>query len=60
VQYRIMGSRKHQLQAIRAGRGSLKRKPSDKPLSEDWAKYKREEKELEERKFQRLAALGKK
>ena len=45
---------------IHALRGSLKRKPGDKPFAEEWAEYTREEKELEERKFQRLAALGKK
>ena len=40
--------------------GVFKRKPADKPFAEWWADYKHEEKELEERKFQRLAALGKK
>lgn len=45
---------------IHSFRGSLKRQPGDKPFAEWWADYKREEKELEERKFQRLAALGKK
>jgi hypothetical protein len=40
--------------------GIFKRKPGEKPFAEEWAEYKREEKELEERKFQRLAALGKK
>lgn len=44
---------------IHSLRGSLKRKPGDKPFAEWWADHKREEKELEERKFQRLAALGK-
>ena len=45
---------------ISSARGSLKSKPGEKPFAEQWAEYKREEKELEERKFQRLAALGKK
>jgi hypothetical protein len=45
---------------IHSFRGSLKRKPGDKPFAEEWAENKRTEKELEERKFQRLAALGKK
>jgi hypothetical protein len=45
---------------IHSLRGSLKRKPGDKPFAEEWAEYKRTEKELEDRKFQRLAALGKK
>ena len=33
---------------IHALRGSLKRKPGDKPFAEQWAEYKREEMELEE------------
>ncbi len=45
---------------IHSFRGSLKRNLGDKPFAEEWAEYKREEKELEERKFQRLAALGNK
>ena len=45
---------------IHSLRGIFKRKLGDKPLAEWWADYKREEKELEERRFQRLAALGKK
>jgi hypothetical protein len=44
---------------IHALRGKYKM-PDDKPFAEWWADYKREEKELEERKYQRLAALGKK
>ena len=43
---------------IHALRGKFKAKPGDKPFAEEWAEYKREEKELEERKFQRLDALG--
>jgi hypothetical protein len=35
--------------------GKFKAKPGDKPFAEQWAEYKREEKGLEERKFQRLA-----
>ena len=34
---------------IKRGRGILKRKPGDKPLAEEWAEHKKEEKELEER-----------
>ena len=34
---------------IKRGRGILKRKTGDKPLAEQWAEQKREEKELEER-----------
>jgi len=45
---------------IHACRGKFKAKPGDKPFAEWTADLKREEKELEERKFQRLAALGKK
>jgi hypothetical protein len=45
---------------IHSFRGIFKQKPGDKPFAEEWAEYKREEKELEERKFQRLTALGKK
>jgi hypothetical protein len=45
---------------IHSFRGIIKRKPGDKPFAEEWAEYKRQEKELEERKFQRPAALGKK
>jgi AbrB family looped-hinge helix DNA binding protein len=39
--------------AINRLRGILKRKPGDKPLAEEWAEHKREEKELEERKHAR-------
>jgi hypothetical protein len=45
---------------IHSLRGSLKRKPGDKPFAEWMADLNREEKELEEKRFQRLAALGKK
>ena len=34
---------------IRRGRGIIKRKPGDQPLTEEWAAHKKEEKELEER-----------
>jgi AbrB family looped-hinge helix DNA binding protein len=34
---------------IKRGRGILKRKPSDKPLAEEWAEHRRRERELEER-----------
>ena len=38
---------------IRRLRGILKRKPGDKSFDEEWAEYKREEKELEEAKYAR-------
>ncbi|HTB82301.1 MAG TPA: hypothetical protein VK742_01485 [Candidatus Sulfotelmatobacter sp.] len=44
---------------IHSLRGSLKRKPGEKPFAEWWADHKRKEIELEERRYQRLAALGK-
>lgn len=34
---------------IRRGRGILKRKPGDKPLAEQWAEHKKQERDLEER-----------
>jgi AbrB family looped-hinge helix DNA binding protein len=34
---------------IRRGRGIIKRKPGARPLAEEWAKHKKQEKELEER-----------
>ena len=34
---------------IKRGRGILKRKPGAKPLAEEWAEHKKQEKELEER-----------
>jgi AbrB family looped-hinge helix DNA binding protein len=34
---------------IKHGRGILKRKPGGKPLVEEWAEHKKQEKELEER-----------
>jgi len=34
---------------IKRGRGILKRKPGDKPLAEEWAEHKKQEKELEDR-----------
>jgi hypothetical protein len=48
------------IKLIRSARGSLKGKLGDKPFPQWWAEYKAEEKELEERRFQRLAALGRK
>jgi hypothetical protein len=44
---------------IHALRGSLKIKPGEKPFAEWMADLNREEKGLEERKYQRLAAMGK-
>ena len=56
-----MASQKKKLSSdeIHALRGKYKI-PGDKPFAEWMADLKREEKELEERKLQRLAALGKK
>ncbi len=39
--------------AINRLRGILKRKPGDKPLAEEWAEHKRQEKELEEANYAR-------
>ena len=39
--------------AINRLRGILKRNPGDKPRAEEWARHKREEKELEEAKHAR-------
>lgn len=38
---------------IERGFGLLKGKPSDKPLAEEWAEHKREEREKEEAKYAR-------
>ena len=45
---------------IHSFRGKYKLNTGGKSFSEWWAEYKREENELEEKRFQRLAALGKK
>jgi hypothetical protein len=45
---------------IDAFRGIVKQTPGDKPSVEQWAESKRAEKDLDERKFQRVAALGRK
>ena len=45
---------------IHSLRGKYKSKPGDKPFAEWMADLNREEKELEERKFQRHMAFGKK
>ncbi|MGB7768203.1 MAG: hypothetical protein WBN22_05040 [Verrucomicrobiia bacterium] len=55
----MAGRKKLSRREIHALRGSFKT-PGDKPFAEWMAELNREEKELEERKFQRLAALGKK
>src|SRR6266581_1910657 len=34
---------------IKRGRGIISRRPGDKPLADEWAEHKKEEKELEER-----------
>jgi len=64
VQYRGMARRKKLSPAemrkyIHSLRGKFKT-PGDKPFAEWMAELNRKEKELEERKFQRLTALGKK
>jgi len=58
----IMASRKKKLsrEEIHALRGKHKLNIGGKSFAEWMADLNREEKELEERKFQRLAALGKK
>ena len=56
-----MATRKKKMlsrEEIHALRGSLKRKPGDKPFAEPWAEYKREEMELEEAKFLRMTRAG--
>jgi hypothetical protein len=55
----MSGRKKLSREEIHTLRGKFKT-PSDKPFAEWMAELNREEKELEERKFQRLAALGKK
>ena len=57
-----MATRKKKLsrEEIHALRGSLKLNTGSKPFAEWMADLNREEKELEERRFQRLAAMGKK
>jgi hypothetical protein len=45
---------------IRSMRGSIKFNTGGKPFAEWMADLNREEKELEERKFQRLAVFGRK
>jgi hypothetical protein len=61
-----MATRKNKLspeqmrEYIHSLRGKFKMKPGEKPFAEWMAEMKREEKELEERKFQRHMAFGKK
>ena len=43
---------------IHSFRGKYRLNTGGKPFSEWWADHKREEKELEERRSRRLAALG--
>jgi len=45
---------------IHSCRGSLKLNTGGKSFTEWWADLNRQEKQLEERRFRRLAALGKK
>ena len=59
-------SRRNQMKAeemrklVHSFRGKFKLNTGGKSFNQWWADYKREEKELEERKFQRFAASGKK
>jgi hypothetical protein len=53
-------SPKQMREFIHSLRGSIKFDTGGKPFAEWMAEMKREEKELEERKFQRLASLGEK
>jgi len=53
-----MGIRKHQMAAIRAGRGILKRKTRPDSFAQDWAEHKREERDLEEKRFKQSTGLG--
>jgi hypothetical protein len=55
----MVGRKKLSRQEIHALRGSFKT-PGDKPFAEWMAELNREEKELEERKFQRRAVLANK
>ena len=55
----MAGRKKLSREEIHALRGSFKT-PNDKPFAEWMADLNREEKELEEKRYQRLAALGKK
>lgn len=57
-----MAGRKKSLsrEEIHALRGKYKLNTGGKPFAEWWAEQKRKDKDLEERRFQRLAALGKK
>jgi hypothetical protein len=64
-QYRGMAGRKkmssdEMRKHIHSFRGKFKLDTGGKSFSQWWSDHKRVEKELEERKFQRLAALGKK
>ena len=42
--------------AIERAHGLLKRKPGGKPFAEEWAEHKKQERELEERKYARHSA----
>jgi hypothetical protein len=55
----MAGRKKLSREEIHALRGKFKT-PGDKPFAEWMAELNREEKELEERKFQRCAVLGNK
>lgn len=76
MQNRVMAGRTRRVEAVRrrkkklspekvhelihSMRGCLKRKPGEKSLVQELIEKRRAEKELEDRKFQRLASLGKK
>ena len=46
------------LKAIKNVRGMFKRAPDEKPMSEWWSEYKKEEKALEDARFGRMMHLG--
>lgn len=46
------------LKAIKNARGMFKRAPGEKPMSEWWPEYKKEEKALEDARFERLMYSG--
>jgi AbrB family looped-hinge helix DNA binding protein len=43
-------------ETVRRARGILKRKPGQKPLAQEWAEHKKEERELEETKLGRTGS----
>jgi len=61
MQNRVMAGRKKlSREEIHALRGKFKFNTGGNSFRQWWADYQREEKDLEERRFQRLTALGQK